>query len=193
MEKTSKEAADRSSGGGEQPHPVAENATRVGHPNGRAALWAELVGTFFGLGRMKPGPGTWGSAGASVSWYLLARYVFPAHLWIAAAAGYALLATAIGIPAATAIARASGRKDPQHVVIDEVAGQMITLIAAPVNWKATLAGFILFRAFDITKPWPIRSLEKLPEGTGIVVDDLGAGVYALIILQLLLHFTAFLR
>ena len=177
LEKTSKEVADRSS------------AT----PSGRAALWAELVGTFFGLGRMKPGPGTWGSAGAAVSWYLLARFVFPAQTWIIAATTYAAFATIVGIPAATAIARASGRKDPQHVVIDEVAGQMITLIGAPVNWKATLAGFILFRAFDITKPWPIRRLEKLPEGTGIVVDDLGAGVYALVILQVLLHYTNFLR
>jgi phosphatidylglycerophosphatase A len=176
LEKTSKEVDVRSS------------AT----PNGRAALWAEMVGTFFGLGRMKPGPGTWGSAGAAVSWYLLARYALPANTWVMAATVYAAIATAIGIPAATAIARASGRKDPQHVVIDEVAGQMIALIAAPVNWKTVLAGFILFRAFDITKPWPIRKLEKLPEGTGIVVDDLGAGIYALVILQLLLHYTKFL-
>jgi phosphatidylglycerophosphatase A len=161
--------------------------------NGRAALWAELVGTFFGLGRMKPGPGTWGSAGAAVSWYLLARSLFPAQTWTIAAIAYAAIATAIGIPAATAISRASGRKDPQHVVIDEVAGQMIALIAAPVNWRVVLAGFILFRAFDITKPWPIRKLEELPEGTGIVVDDLGAGVYALVTMQLLLHYTNILR
>ena len=58
----------------------------------------------------------------------------------------------------------------------------------PVVWQALLAGFILFRVFDIIKPPPIRSLEKLPEGTGIVVDDLGAGVYGLIVLQVLLHF-----
>lgn len=95
---------------------------------------------------------------------------------------------AIGIPAATLEARGCGRKDPQHVVIDEVAGQLVTLVACPIMWPALLAGFILFRVFDITKPPPIRSLEKLPEGTGIVVDDLGAGVYALIILQVLLHF-----
>ena len=76
----------------------------------------------------------------------------------------------------------------QHVVIDEVAGQWVTLIACPLLWKPLLAGFILFRAFDIVKPPPIRSLEKLPEGTGIVVDDLGAGIYGLIVLQLLLHF-----
>ncbi len=161
--------------------------------NRRAALWAELVGTALGLGRMKPGPGTWGSAGAAVSWYLLAHFVIPSQYWIPGAIAYAVLATIVGIPAATAIARASGKKDPQHVVIDEVAGQMVALIAAPVSWKATLAAFILFRAFDITKPWPIRQLEKLPEGTGIVVDDLGAGVYALIIMQLLLHLTGWLH
>ena len=95
---------------------------------------------------------------------------------------------AIGIPAATLEARACGKKDPSHVVIDEVAGQLLTLVACPIVWQALLAGFILFRAFDIVKPPPVRSLERLPEGTGIVVDDLGAGIYALIVLQLLLHF-----
>ena len=95
---------------------------------------------------------------------------------------------AIGIPAATLEARGYGKKDPQHVVIDEVAGQLLTLVACPIVWQALLAGFILFRAFDIVKPPPVRSLERLPEGTGIVVDDLGAGIYGLIVLQLLLHF-----
>jgi len=99
-----------------------------------------------------------------------------------------VVATAIGIPAATLEARGCGKKDPSHVVIDEVAGQLVTLIACPLHWKALLVGFILFRAFDIVKPFPIRSLERLPEGTGIVVDDLGAGFYALIVLQLLLRF-----
>ncbi len=98
------------------------------------------------------------------------------------------LAVAIGIPAATLEARGCGKKDPSHVVIDEVAGQLVTLIACPITWQALLAGFILFRAFDIVKPPPVRSLERLPEGTGIVVDDLGAGIYALIVLQLLLRF-----
>ncbi len=98
------------------------------------------------------------------------------------------LVVAIGIPAATLEARGCGEKDPSHVVIDEVAGQLLTLILCPIVWQALLAGFILFRAFDIVKPPPVRSLEQLPEGTGIVVDDLGAGIYALIVLQLLLHF-----
>ncbi len=98
------------------------------------------------------------------------------------------LVVAIGIPAATLEARGCGKKDPSHIVIDEVAGQLLTLIACPIVWQALLAGFILFRAFDIVKPPPVRNLEQLPEGTGIVVDDLGAGIYALIVLQLLLHF-----
>jgi phosphatidylglycerophosphatase A len=99
----------------------------------------------------------------------------------------AALATAIGIPAATAIAKASGVKDPQFVVIDEVAGQWITLLFAPVAWKTLLAGFILFRGLDIVKPPPVRQLEKLPWGTGIVLDDVAAGFYALAVMQLLLH------
>ena len=74
------------------------------------------------------------------------------------------------------------------MVIDEVAGQLIALIAAPATWKTLLAGFILFRGFDIVKPPPVRQLERLPEGSGIVLDDVAAGLYALAIMQLLLHF-----
>jgi phosphatidylglycerophosphatase A len=100
----------------------------------------------------------------------------------------ALAAILIGIPAATQVARASGRKDPQFVVIDEVAGQLVTLIAAPIAWQSLLLGFILFRAFDIVKPPPVRQLERLPQGTGIVLDDVAAGVFACIVMHLLLHF-----
>jgi len=99
----------------------------------------------------------------------------------------AIAVTLIGIPAATQAARATGIKDPQFVVIDEVAGQLIALIAVPLAWQTFLAGFILFRAFDIVKPPPVRQLEKLPEGTGIVLDDVAAGIYALIVMQLLLR------
>jgi len=74
------------------------------------------------------------------------------------------------------------------VVIDEVAGQWITLLFAPVAWKTVLAGFILFRAFDIVKPPPVRQLERLPEGAGIVIDDVGAGLYGLAVMQIVLHF-----
>ena len=120
-------------------------------------------------------------------WWLTARNISATHQAYVCAA-LALLAIAVGIPAATLVARASGKEDPQFVVIDETAGQLITLIAAPLTWKCLLAGFILFRAFDIVKPPPIRRLERLPEGTGIVIDDVGAGLYALAVLQVLLHF-----
>jgi phosphatidylglycerophosphatase A len=100
----------------------------------------------------------------------------------------AVLVTLIGIPAATRIARGAGKKDPQFVVIDEVAGQLVALIAVPLAWKSFLAGFILFRAFDILKPPPVQQLEAFPEGIGIVLDDIGAGLYALGVLHLLLHF-----
>jgi phosphatidylglycerophosphatase A len=99
----------------------------------------------------------------------------------------ATAAVLIGIPAATQLSRATGLKDPQFVVIDEVAGQLITLIAIPVSWKSLLLGFILFRLFDIVKPPPVRQLERLPEGIGIVVDDVAAGLYALVIMQVALH------
>ena len=74
------------------------------------------------------------------------------------------------------------------MVIDEVAGQLITLIAAPITWQSLLLAFILFRGFDIVKPPPVRLLERLPEGVGIVIDDVGAGLYALAVMQIVLHF-----
>jgi phosphatidylglycerophosphatase A len=148
-----------------------------------------------GIGHLRPGPGTWGSAATTLAWYGVAS-ALPAGARIPAAIAWAAAATLIGIPAATREARASpspsalkgGKNDPSHVVIDEMAGQMITLIGAPLGWKSLLAGFILFRCFDIVKPPPVRALERLPEGTGIVLDDVGAGVYAWLVLQLLLRY-----
>jgi phosphatidylglycerophosphatase A len=99
----------------------------------------------------------------------------------------ALAVTLVGIPAATQVARASGVKDPQFVVVDEVAGQLIALIGVPLGWKTFPLGFILFRIFDIVKPPPLRQLERLPEGMGIMLDDVAAGIYALAVMQLLLH------
>ena len=155
-------------------------------PAPRGPLWATLVATFFGIGRMRPGPGTWGSAAAMLLWAGIA-YELPMSLRLPTVIGLATLVTLIGIPAATRVSRASGKKDPQFVVIDEVAGQLVALIGAPLSWKTFLAGFILFRGFDIVKPPPVRQLERLPEGTGIVVDDVAAGIYALAVMQILLR------
>ncbi len=152
-----------------------------------APRWATLVATFFGAGRLRPAPGTWGSLATVLLWWPLASHLPPAAR-LPVILVLIVVVVAIGIPASTLEARGCGKKDPSHVVIDEVAGQLVTLIACPIVWQALLAGFILFRGFDIVKPPPVRSLERLPEGTGIVVDDLGAGVYGLIVLQLLLHF-----
>jgi phosphatidylglycerophosphatase A len=156
------------------------------HERPPAPVWASLIATLFGTGYLKPGPGTWGSLATVLLWALIAHWL-PANLQLPVNAGLALFAIAVGIPAATLVARASGRKDPQFVVIDETAGQLITLLGAPLAWKSFLAGFILFRTFDIVKPPPVRQLEQLPEGTGIVVDDVAAGVYGWAVLQLLLH------
>jgi phosphatidylglycerophosphatase A len=162
-------------------------ATGLKPKGAHAPGWAWAVGTFFGTGLLKPGPGTWSSLATTLIWFALGRALpsgmrLPIHLALLA------LSVAVGIPAATRIARALGKKDPSIVVIDETAGQLLTLLGAPLNWQSMLVGLILFRVFDITKPFPIRRLEKLPEGTGIVIDDLGAGLYALALMHLLLHF-----
>lgn len=152
-----------------------------------SSTWATIVATFFGVGHLKPGPGTWGSLVTVLLWALASSRI-PAQDRAWATVLAALVITLVGIPAATKVSRASGVKDPQFVVIDEVAGQLIALIAVPLAWKTFLVGFILFRVFDMWKPFPIGQLERLPEGTGIVVDDLGAGVYALVLMHLMLHF-----
>lgn len=152
----------------------------------RCPLWANAIATFFGIGRLRPGPGTWGSGATTLLWALVA-YKLPPGLRAPSAIGLAVFVILIGIPAATRVARAYSTKDPQFVVIDEVAGQLIALIYVPLSWKTFLAAFILFRGFDIIKPPPVRQIERLPDGSGIVLDDVAAGIYALIVMQLLLH------
>jgi len=153
----------------------------------RAPLWADLTATFFGIGRIKPGPGTWASAATVLLWAAAGILVPPAWRWAVALAA-AVFVTFTGIAAATCVVRATGLKDPQIVVIDEVAGQLIALVAAPFTWQCLLAGFILFRAFDILKPPPVRQLESLPEGWGVMFDDVAAGLFAFLVLQALVHF-----
>jgi phosphatidylglycerophosphatase A len=173
-------------------NPLPEASTGGRTEPQAAPLWATLVATFFGAGCLRPAPGTWGSLATVIVWALASSRIPVANrTWATIFAATAV--TLIGIPAATLVARATGAKDPQFVVIDEVAGQLVALIVAPLAWKTFLAGLILFRVFDIWKPFPIRRLERLPEGTGIVVDDLGAGLYALAVMHLLLHFRLLMK
>jgi phosphatidylglycerophosphatase A len=148
--------------------------------------WAWTVATFFGAGFGKPGPGTWGSVAAVLLWAAIAWFAHPSPYTLLLALLIAIALTLIlGVPAATIVARESGRKDPQFVVIDEVAGQWIALLFSPFDLRHALIALVLFRLFDITKPFPVRQLESLPEGWGIVFDDVAAGLYALGVASLL--------
>jgi phosphatidylglycerophosphatase A len=144
--------------------------------------WAWAVGTFFGVGQIRGGPGTWGSFTAAVIWFLAARAAHLSSAGLALATSVAAAAVIlIGIPAGSIVERESGREDPGHVVIDEVAGQWIALAVCPIEIRHALLAFGLFRLFDIVKPWPARQLERLHGGLGIMMDDVAAGIYALLV------------
>jgi phosphatidylglycerophosphatase A len=170
---------------------VANSTEQLYPPAEKKTLWAWILGTFFGAGFLKPGPGTYGSIAALLLWFGAAHAFQPAPAALAIATTIAAIAlTLIGIPAATIVARESGRKDPGLVVIDEAAGQLIALIAIPADWRHAALSLLLFRVFDILKPPPVRQLERLPTGTGIMLDDVAAGLLALAcmgLLRLLIH------
>jgi len=154
--------------------------------NENPTKWAWAVATFFGAGFGKPGPGTWGSVAAVLLWAAYAWAVHPAPQTLLLALLAAIALTLIlGIPASTIVARESGLHDPQFVVIDEAAGQWIALLGSHANWRHALIALVLFRLFDIVKPFPVRKLESLPAGWGIVLDDVAAGLYALGVASLL--------
>jgi phosphatidylglycerophosphatase A len=147
----------------------------------RKTRWAWTLSTFFGAGYLKPGPGTYGSIFAVLLWFAAASIFTPSRTTLVLATTLAaILITLLGIPASTITARESSRKDPGFVVIDEVAGQLFTLILATPDWHHAALDLLLFRLFDIWKPWPIRRLEALPAGTGIMLDDVAAGLLALL-------------
>ena len=143
--------------------------------------WAWVTAMFFGIGLLPGGPGTWASLVTAAVWYFAAR---AAHLSAATLAvstiTAAVIATLIGIPAASVVERESGKTDPGHVVIDEVAGQLTALLFMPLDIGHTVLALVLFRFFDILKPPPVRQLERLHGGLGIMMDDIAAGLYALL-------------
>ena len=143
---------------------------------------AVALATWFGCGYFPWGPGTVGAL-AGVLIAAVMHWYFDAGRLALLAATLILLLPAIW--ASTQTARVVAKPDPGIVVVDEVLGQWTTLLGVTAfNWRALLAGFLLFRLFDIWKPWPVRQFEKLPSGTGIVADDLAAGIYGALILYI---------
>jgi phosphatidylglycerophosphatase A len=152
---------------------------------------AIAIATVCGIGYIPLGPGTWGSVVGIALYYFLCRQsglalaAVPRHILVSPPLALSLVTAAIallGVWAADRTAKFLRTKDPQSVVIDEVSGQFLTYVAAlaPLNWKYLLLGFILFRAFDIWKPFPARQAESLPGGWGIMADDWMAAIYAAI-------------
>ncbi len=151
------------------------------------SVLARIIATWFFCGYFPKGPGTAGSIGALIVAYTLAA----ATNWDPVTVlKMALLGLLPAIWAAGRMARDTGSKDPQTVVVDEVIGQWIALSGAITlnHWSYWLLAFVLFRFFDILKPPPIRALEKLHGGVGIVMDDVMAGVYAALVLAALVLF-----
>lgn len=146
---------------------------------------ARVIATVGGLGYAPVAPGTFGSLAAVLAFLCFPPYLPP--FWFTAA----LLALAlIAVWAAQRLATAGNNSDPSEVIIDEVIGMAVTLAFLPLNAVTIWAGFALFRLFDIVKPYPVRQVEKLHGGWGIVLDDALAGVYANLVLRVGIYFWA---
>jgi len=152
-------------------------------PLGQPAM---LLATAGGIGLLPWAPGTWGSlVGVGLAWLLVPRLGIMGMLAVC----FALFLA--GWWAAARVARASGTADPGYVVIDEVVGQGLVLAAIPPSTVGYVGGFVLFRLFDIIKPWPINMIERrFRNGLGIMADDLMAAVYAMLILYVSLRLLA---
>jgi phosphatidylglycerophosphatase A len=152
----------------------------------------------FGLGLLPLCPGTWGSLPVAVIFVLMCHFGVSAGLISITMAVLAVAGSAICVIFAPAVIAATGKADPGEVVADEFAGQAVTFLAIPFFITAeistrqiliiTALGFLLFRLFDIIKPWPICKLEKLPKGWGVLADDILAAVFAAILLVVFLGF-----
>ena len=141
---------------------------------------SRLLATGLGSGHAPVAPDTAGSAvGLLLFWPLASAPVLAQIL-------ACLAVFALGAYAATRLARELDRKDPGLVVVDEIVGMWVTLVGLPFGPLTAFLGFVLFRVMDVVKPWPARDLERLPEGWGIMADDLAAGLYAHLALRVVL-------
>jgi phosphatidylglycerophosphatase A len=140
-----------------------------------------FIASVAGAGYAPIAPGTAGSA-VGIVVYLATREWSPA-----AQIALLLVITAVGIWASTEATRHFQKKDPGHVVVDEVAGQLLTLLLTGAGWAGAVVGFLVFRLLDIIKPWPADRLEALPDGLGVMADDLMAGVYGCLVMHVALR------
>jgi phosphatidylglycerophosphatase A len=152
----------------------------------RRAGWAIWIATAAGAGYFPIAPGTAGSAVGVVVVVALAKLRLQGAWPSVVLGAVSLVFFAVGVWAAGEAEKFFGRVDPGQVVIDEVVGQMLTFLLIPhAAWKWLLGGFLLFRAFDIVKPFPARQAERIPRGWGIMIDDVVAGLYGLAVLTVL--------
>ena len=143
---------------------------------------ALILATWFGCGYFPWGPGTAGSLAGLLIAIVVDFYLGGTRQFLF---GITFMLFMPSVWAATRTAEVTGKKDPGLVVVDEVLGQWVTLLgASSYKVNSFAAAFVLFRLFDIWKPWPIRQLERLPGGYGIVADDLAAGIYGALILYI---------
>lgn len=158
--------------------------------------WFKItIGTFFFTGFSPVAPGTAGSIAAALALFFfkddISIFFLKENVELFLVAYLALLALATYVSnGAKAI---YGEDDPGKIVIDEVAGIVITMFLVPLNWKTILLGFVLFRFFDIVKPYPVNKFEELDDGLGVVMDDVVAGIYANISLVSLLMGYEYIR
>src|SRR5437764_14240040 len=137
-----------------------------------------MIAIGLGAGLLPIGPGTWGSLVALLTGWFVAAYI--GHLALLAAAATAF---ALGCWASSRVVSASGLADPRFIVIDEIAAEWLVLLAVPLDGRWYAAAFLLFRLFDILKPWPIRLLQqRVTGGLGVMLDDVMAALYAVLIL-----------
>jgi len=149
--------------------------------NGKAPFLPALIGTGFGAGYWPWGPGTAGALVATLMWYGLSALV-PAAWMMLVTVALVLMFQVAGIWAANRLAPCWG-EDPSRVVVDEMVGVWIALLAAPaMSWGYALAAFVLFRFFDMVKPFGVRHMEKMGGGVGVMMDDVLAGIYSFLLL-----------
>lgn len=156
----------------------ARSQKRAPRPEGPPGPWV-IVAAWGPCGYAPVAPGTFGTLGAIPAYWALQRVPAPLYLLTLAAL------VALGIHAAARAGRYWGVADASPIVIDEVAGYLVTMALVPFSWPAALLGFALFRLFDVLKPWPASAFDRVKNGFGVVMDDVAAGVYAWACLQLL--------